>query len=100
MNSDIISKLKAGPEQRLVIGPLVQRLLDKGWKIGQMMFGRTEWRVPKTPSEASKRESGSSYDGFLSILLSLKVNRHVEIIGTCCLSLRGNSQLLMLVCNS
>ena len=64
MNSDIISKLKTGPEQQLVIGPLVQRLLDKGWRLGQMMFGRTEWRVPKTPSEASKRESGSSYDGF------------------------------------
>lgn len=33
MNSDIISKLKTGPEQQLVIGPLVQRLLDKGWRL-------------------------------------------------------------------
>ena len=100
MNSDIISKLKTGPEQQLVIGPLVQRLLDKGWRLGQMMFGRTEWRVPKTPSEASKRESGSSYAVSLSILRFLKVNRPAEIIGICCLLLRENSQLLTLAYNS
>ena len=28
MNPDIILKLKTGPEQQLVIGPLVQRLLE------------------------------------------------------------------------
>ncbi len=29
-----------------------------------MMFGRKEWRVPKSPSEAHKREKGESFDGF------------------------------------
>ncbi|MDO4545807.1 MAG: N-6 DNA methylase [Bacillota bacterium] len=64
MNAEIISRLKEGPEQNLVVGSLVQRLIDNGWKIGQILFGHNEWRVPKNPSEASKREMGSSYDGF------------------------------------
>ena len=28
------------------------------------MFGKAEWRVPKTPSEAFKREKGRSFQGF------------------------------------
>lgn len=52
------------PEQHGVVGPMVQRLVNKGWKRGQIIFGRREWRVPKSPSEASKREKGRSYAGF------------------------------------
>ncbi|MGI5906661.1 MAG: hypothetical protein ACOX85_10465 [Candidatus Pararuminococcus gallinarum] len=64
ISTAIMARLKDGPEQHLVIGPLVQRLIDNGWKLGQIMFGHNEWRVPKTPSEASKREDGTSYEGF------------------------------------
>lgn len=60
----IQAELKDGPEQQLVVGPLVQRLLGAGWDLGQMMFGKREWLVPKSPSEASKREKGRSFKGF------------------------------------
>ena len=59
------AKLKSGsPEQTFVVGPLARFLVTQGWDIGQMMFGRKEWRVPKSPSEAHKREKGESFDGF------------------------------------
>ena len=60
----ISSKLKDTPEQQLVVGPIVKRLVDIGWSIDQIVFGRNEWKVPKTPSEASKREHGHSFDYF------------------------------------
>jgi len=60
----IAAQLKGGPEQQLVVGPLVQRLVKAGWKIEQLMFGKKEWYVPKTPSASTKREKGHSYDGF------------------------------------
>lgn len=59
------AKLKSrSPEQALVVGPLARFLISIGWDIEQMMFGRKEWRVPKSPSEAHKREKGESFDGF------------------------------------
>lgn len=64
MNAEIQSRLKSGPEQTKVVGPLVELLLKKGWSLDQIIFGKNEWRVPKSPSEASKRESGASFDGF------------------------------------
>ena len=60
----IVAELKGGPEQQLVVGPLVQRLMKAGWDLDQMMFGKREWLVPTSPSEASKREKGKSYKGF------------------------------------
>lgn len=60
----ISDKLKSGPEQQLVVGPIVEQLVNNGWSLEQIVFGKNEWRVPKSPSEASKRENGSSYDGF------------------------------------
>lgn len=64
MLPEIQSQLKSGPEQTKVVGPLVELLVNKGWSLEQIVFGKSEWRVPKSPSEASKRENGSSYDGF------------------------------------
>ena len=52
------------PEQHQVVGPLVQRLVDLGWSLEQMIFGKKEYLAPKSPSEASKREKGRSYAGF------------------------------------
>ena len=60
----IKDKLKEGPEQTLVVGPLVERLIKNGWAFEQIVFGKNEWKVPKTPSEASKREKGTSFDYF------------------------------------
>ena len=64
MNDAVAIMLKEGPEQVLTVGPLVKRLLDNGWNLGQIIFGKSEWKVPKTPSEAAKREKGYSFDFF------------------------------------
>jgi type I restriction enzyme M protein len=60
----ITSKLKATPEQKLVVGPLVYELTKIGWKLEQIIFGKKEWLVPKRPSEATKREKNYQFDGF------------------------------------
>lgn len=60
----IAARLKDIPEQRLVVGPLVEYLCRQGWHLEQMIFGKTEWRVPKSPSELTKRERGASFQGF------------------------------------
>lgn len=57
-------KLKETPEQQYVVGPLVEYLCSIGWSESQMVFGREEWRVPKSPSELTKREKRQSYAGF------------------------------------
>jgi len=57
-------KLKNTPEQRLVVGPLVRYLLSLGWRLGQIVFGKEEWYVPKTPSDLTKRERGQRFSGF------------------------------------
>jgi len=63
-DSPIADLLKTTPEQQLVVGPLVQHLLDLGWKREQIIFGKKEWFVPKTPSEQTKREKRHSFKGF------------------------------------
>ena len=50
----ITSKLKDTREQREVVGPIAQYLVSIKWKLEQMQFGKKEWRVPKSPSEATK----------------------------------------------
>ena len=64
MDDRIYNKLKDTPEQKMVVGPLVEKLINGGWQLNQIIFGKNEWKVPKTPSEASKREKGSSFDYF------------------------------------
>lgn len=64
MESRILNELKDIPEQKLVVGPIVQQLIQGGWKFEQLIFGKNEWKIPKTPSEASKREKGHSFDYF------------------------------------
>lgn len=61
---EIKEYLKEGPEQQLVVGPIVEILIERGWDLGQIVFGKKEWKVPKSPSEASKREAGRTYNGF------------------------------------
>ncbi len=64
LKDKILKELKDIPEQRLVVGPIVERLVLNGWHLDQIIFGKNEWKVPKTPSEASKREKGHSFDYF------------------------------------
>ena len=56
--------LKNTVEQQTVVGPLVRKLVAAGWSKDQMIFGKKEWRVPKAPSEATKREKGRTFAGF------------------------------------
>ena len=42
MNRAIKDKLKSGPEQQLVVGPIVERLVDMGWALEQIVFGKNE----------------------------------------------------------
>lgn len=62
--ANIAGRLRTGPEQQFVVGPIVQRLLKLGWSLDQMVFGKTEWRVPRAPAESNKREKARDYDGF------------------------------------
>lgn len=76
IKDDIWSRLKTGPEQQNVVGPLVEQLVSLGWSLDQIMFGNHEWKIPKNPSEASKREKGSSFDFFVVNKLFQKFRRH------------------------
>lgn len=64
LDSAIRKMLKGGPEQERVAGPLVALLLEKGYSLEHIRFGKKEWRVPKSPAEAAKREKGHRYEGF------------------------------------
>lgn len=63
-SKDVAPLLRTTPEQADVVGPLVHLLVTRGWRPEQMVFGKTEWRIPKTPSEATKREKGNAFSGF------------------------------------
>lgn len=61
---EIKQSLKNTAEQRTVVEPLVARLVENGWSLDQIVYGKKEWRVPKSPSQATKREKGDSFVGF------------------------------------
>jgi len=58
-----VAKSKEGPEHKLVGVPLLDELMKLGWAEDQVRYD-PEWKVPKNPSQASKREAGGSFDGF------------------------------------
>ena len=60
----VFGLLKNTVEQKTVVGPLVCKLIAAGWSLEQIIFGKKEWKVPKTPSEATKREKGRAFSGF------------------------------------
>ncbi len=64
ISDTVAERLKEIPEQLKVVGPLVDLLVEYGWDADQIMFGKKEWRIPKTPSELTKREKGQSFAGF------------------------------------
>jgi type I restriction-modification system DNA methylase subunit len=53
----------SGPEHLQVRLPLVDSLIKLGWQ-GEQLQWKPEWKVPKAPSEASKRDLGRRFDGF------------------------------------
>lgn len=60
----INNRLQDTSEQKTVVGPLVAHLVNIGWDLDQIVFGKNEWRVPKSPSQATLREKGNSFDGY------------------------------------
>ncbi len=49
--------------------PVLSALIEAGWERGQIVCpspdsDNSEWRVPKTPSDATEREAGRSFKGF------------------------------------
>lgn len=64
IKDSIAVKLKETGEQRNVVGPLVEYLVTLGWSLDQIIFGKSEWRIPKSPSQATRREKGQRFDGF------------------------------------
>jgi len=52
-----------GPEHQLVRLPLINKLLSAGWSAQQVQW-EPEWRVPRNPSEHSRREAGQQFTGF------------------------------------
>lgn len=71
-------RLKTGPEQQRVVGPLVARLLEHGWTLDQLLFGRGEWRVPQSPSQATARERGNSFRGNPVDIAVFDTARHIS----------------------
>lgn len=60
---------KSFKEHHLTRLPVLQELINLGWERGQIICpspdsGDTEWHVPKTPSEATKREARHSFKGY------------------------------------
>lgn len=53
----------SGPEHTLVRLPVIEALRVLGWSDGQMQW-QPEWRVPQSPSEASKREGRHGFTGW------------------------------------
>lgn len=53
----------SGPEHQRVRLPFIKKLKKAGWHEDQIQW-QPEWRVPKAPNEASKRESGLSFRGW------------------------------------
>lgn len=63
MPIETADKDTGGPEHTQVRLPLVNQLLSLGWSPKQVQY-EPEWRVPKSPSEHTRREAGQSYAGF------------------------------------
>lgn len=52
-----------GPEHLLVRMPTIKELKKLGWSEQQMQW-EPEWRVPKSPHDAAKREDGNRFAGW------------------------------------
>ena len=86
---EVSANLKVTPAQTLVVGPLVEFLRQRGWAHEQIVYGRREWRIPKNPSEAAKREGSRRFDAYpcdIAIFESVERTndyRHVRFLIEC-----------------
>ncbi|MFS0730050.1 N-6 DNA methylase [Curtobacterium sp. 1P10AnD] len=58
-----VAQTSSGPEHVQVRQPAIDALLAAGWNAEQLQW-QPEWRVPKTPHDAAKRERGAAFDGW------------------------------------
>ncbi|MCC8929012.1 class I SAM-dependent DNA methyltransferase [Rhodococcus sp. I2R] len=58
-----VSRALSGPEHQQVRLPILEDLKKLGWD-GEQLLWSPEWRVPKSPHDASKREDGVRFDGW------------------------------------
>ena len=96
----IKDKLKEGPEQTLVVGPLVDRLIKYGWAFEQIVFGKNEWKVPKTPLKRQNVKKARHLTISLLTLQFLKAPKRAVIIDISCFLLNASSLILTLDCSS
>jgi type I restriction-modification system DNA methylase subunit len=64
-----------GPEHTKVRLPTVEKLKALGWQDSQLQW-QPEWRVPKTPHDASKREAGQSFKSWPADLVIFDSDEH------------------------
>ena len=73
------------PEKTETKMPLLDKLINLGWDVRQIRH-TPEWRVPKRPSEAAKREAGNKFDSYpVDLVVFDEVNsadnwEHVRVI--------------------
>lgn len=72
MDPEILKNLKDGPEQQLVVGPLVEFLVGKGWNLKQIVFGKKEWRVPKPPTKEWAETASKPFKQYFTSLADAK----------------------------
>lgn len=64
-----------GPEHVQVRLPVIARLVELGWPEERLQWA-PEWRVPQTPSDASKREVGGSFASWPVDLVIFDAQEH------------------------
>lgn len=74
--SPAASSSQRKPEHFEVRLPTIERLKDLGWSEEQIRWD-PEWRVPKTPHDAAKRESSSSFESWPCDLVIFDSEEHV-----------------------
>lgn len=73
--SDDLGRTLSGPEHQQVRLPVIESLVNAGWKPGQLQW-QPEWRVPRAPHDAAKREAGSSFSGWPVDLVLFEDDQH------------------------
>ncbi|MGH9304491.1 MAG: N-6 DNA methylase, partial [Acidimicrobiales bacterium] len=58
-----LSRALSGPEHQKVRLPTINALIGIGWEAGQLQWA-PEWRVPRSPHDASRREAGKPFEGW------------------------------------
>jgi len=56
-------RMRGSPEHNEVRLPLIAKLVQAGWAREQLLW-KPEWRVPKTPSDAFRREKNEKFEGY------------------------------------